>query len=187
MGKYPIFYVFFQEKSRGAHILDQGEKHWKGKGEKERMQVVKIGVWEGEDGFAAALSRVFPVRPVVGRHPAAFSEGYFDLLLVSPEASGWAGAGIIDCRAVLLPGMAGPLARVLRADSAVSYGGSAKDTLTISSLEGSQICVALQREILTLGGATLDRQEFVLPFPPGEDPNRFLALTGAKLLLTGRA
>lgn len=148
--------------------------------------MVKIGIWEGEDGFAAALHPSLPVRAVVSRHPAAFSDEFFDLLLVSPEASGWAGGCAIQCRTALLPGSAGPLTRVLKANSAVSYGGSVRDTLTISSLEGSQICVALQRDLLTLRGATLDRQEFVLPFPPGEDPNRFLALTGARLLLTGR-
>ncbi len=149
--------------------------------------MVKIGIWEGKKGaLAPSLSPFLPKNSVVGRHPAAFSLGLFDLLVVSPTAAGWAGAGIIQCRTLLLPGSAGPLARILQAHSAVSYGGSAKDTLTISSLEGNQICVALQREILTLTGATLERQEFVLPFPPGEDTNCFLALTGAKLLLTGR-
>ena len=148
--------------------------------------MVRIGIWENGDGFAAALEELLPARPVLGRHPAAFSEGFFDLLLIAPSASGWAGAGAIRCRVALLPGLAVPLTRVLKADSAVSYGGSAKDTLTISSLEGAQICVALQREVLTLPGATLERQEFVLPFPLGEDPNRFLGLTGARLLLTGR-
>lgn len=148
--------------------------------------MARIGVWEGADGFAAALGNHLPAGAVVGRHPALFSQEGFELLLVSPAASAWAGANQIEARTVLLPGLALPLTRILHAASAVSYGTSPKDTLTISSLEGSQICVALQREILTLPGATLERQEYVLPFPVGEDPVRFLGLTGARLLLTGK-
>lgn len=147
--------------------------------------MVRIGIWEDGGDFSGVLEGCLPVRPVIGRHPAAFSDGFFDLLLVAPSARAWAGAGVIRCRTTLLPGAALPLARLLKAESAVSYGASPKDTLTISSLEGKQICVALQREIITLDGATLERQEFVLPFSPGEDPERFLGLTGARLLLTG--
>lgn len=147
--------------------------------------MARIGIWEDGGDFSGALEDCLPTRPVLGRHPAVFSEGFFDLLLVAPSARAWAGAGVIQCRTALLPGSALPLARALSAQSAVSYGASPKDTLTISSLEDRQICVALQREIITLDGATLERQEFVLPFPPGEDPERFLGLTGARLLLTG--
>ncbi len=147
----------------------------------------KIGVWEGKKGeLSSPLAPLLPTGTVIGSHPAHFTNRFYDLLLVAPTAAGWAGAGILRCRTLLLPGSAGSLARLLPAHSAVSYGSSPKNTLTISSLEGTQICVALQREILTLPGATLERQEFVLPFPPGEDPTRFLALTGARLLLTGR-
>ncbi len=148
--------------------------------------MVRIGIWEGEgEALAPSLAPFLPENTVVDRHPAAFAQGRFDLLAVSPSAAGWAGAGVIRCRTLLLPGSAGLLARSLPAHSAVSYGSSPRDTLTISSLEGSQICVALQRAVLTLTGATLERQEFALPFPPGEDPQHFLALTGARLLLTG--
>lgn len=147
--------------------------------------MARIGIWEDGGDFSGVLEGCLPVRPVLDRHPAAFSDGFFDLLLVAPSARAWAGAGAIRCRTALLPGAALPLVRVLKAESAVSYGVSPKNTLTISSLEGRQVCVALQREIITLAGSTLERQEFVLPFPPGEDPERFLGLTGARLLLTG--
>ncbi len=148
--------------------------------------MVRIGIWEGSEGLARRLAGSLPVPPVAGPHPALFSEGFFDLLLIAPGASGWAGAGAIACRTALIPGSALPLTRILQAESAVSYGTSPKDTLTISSVEGRQICVALQRDVLTLAGTTLERQEFVLPFPAGEEPNLFLALTGARLLLTGK-
>ena len=153
--------------------------------------MVQIGVWEREEGVAGAVEAALAaagragLRLLTGAHPAALAGEALSLLTVSPGAVGWAGAGAIRCRTALLPGTALPLARALSAESAVSYGASPKDTLTISSLEDRQICVALQREIITLDGATLERQEFVLPFPPGEDPERFLGLTGARLLLTG--
>lgn len=44
----------------------------------------------------------------------------------------------------------------------VSYGPSRKDTLTISSTEGQETVLALQREIVTLSGALLEPQE--IPF-----------------------
>ena len=84
---------------------------------------------------------------------------------------------------MLLPGSAGPLARHLKADRAVSYGPSPKDSITLSSLEGDQICVALQRELVTVTGRVLERQELVLPFPTGRDPLPWLAVTGTLLLL----
>lgn len=84
---------------------------------------------------------------------------------------------------LLLPGAAGPLARGMRCRSAVSYGTSPRDTLTFSSLEGDRICLALQRELVSLAGHVVERQEFVAPFPPGEDPMTFLAAAGVLLLL----
>ena len=146
----------------------------------------RIGIWEDRPFFSSALSSLLPDVPVIGRHPAIFSEGTFDLILIAPSASGWAGAGAVSCHLALLPGMALPLTRILQADSAISYGTASRDTLTISSLDPQQISVALQREILTLSGQTLEPQEFVLSAPEYTDPLSFLALTGARLLLTGR-
>lgn len=100
-----------------------------------------------------------------------------------PRRAGWAGAGAVDCRTVLLPGGAGPLARALRTGQAVSYGTSPRDTLTFSSLEGDRICLALQRELVTLQGTVVEQQEMVLPFPPEASPLPFLATAGTLLLL----
>ena len=106
-----------------------------------------------------------------------------DLLVAGPDAAGWAGAGAVDCRTVLLHGAAGSLARNLRPCCAVSYGTSPRDTLTLSSLEGNHICLALQRELVTLAGEVVERQELVLPFPADASPLPFLAAAGALLLL----
>ena len=65
----------------------------------------------------------------------------------------------------------------------MSYGTSPRDTLTLSSLEGGQICLALQRELVTLTGQVVEQQELVLPFPRDAAPLPFLATAGALLLL----
>ena len=102
--------------------------------------------------------------------------------MISPGAVGWAGAGAVHCRTVLLPGAAGPLARTLQAGQAVSYGTSPRDTLTFSSLEGDRLCLAVQRELVPLSGPVVEQQELVLPFPTGASPLPFLAAAGALLL-----
>jgi len=152
--------------------------------------VFHLGVWErGEGVFRAvrgaveAARRPFP-HMVSGRCPAEFVSMPLDLLAVSPAAAEEKRlpAGI-SCRCLLLPGDAGPLARQIRAEYAVSYGTSPKDTLTFSSLEGDRICLALQRELVTLAGGVVDQQELVLPFPAGLSPLPWLAAVGVLLLL----
>ena len=148
--------------------------------------VIEVGIWERDEGILDAVARRLPpsaARLRSGRHPAELAEGVLDLLVVSPGALGWAGAGAVDCRTVLLPGGAGPLARALRTGQAVSYGTSPRDTLTFSSLEGDRICLALQRELVTLQGTVVEQQAMVLPFPPEVSPLPFLATAGTLLLL----
>ena len=143
---------------------------------------MRIGIWERNEGLQEVILeglRAAGAEPPVleaGAHPADFS-GELDLLVISPEA------GQIHAGTVLLSGAAGPLARVLRTERAVSYGTSARDTLTLSSLEGDQICVAIQRDIVTVSGAVVERQELVLPFPPGRSPLPWLCAVGALLLM----
>lgn len=108
-----------------------------------------------------------------GNHPA--------LVVVSPRA---AAAGVPlprQCRTVLLPGGAGGLP--LRAASAVSYGASPRDSLTLSSREGDTLWAALQRELVTVDGQVVERQEFPLRLEPGAGELPSLAAAGALLLL----
>ncbi len=155
------------------------------------FRVIRVGIWERDEGIFRAVrgaleagSRPFP-QMLSGRYAAEFAAMNLDLLAVSPEAAARArpSAGV-RCRCLLLPGTAGPLAREVTAEYAVSYGTSPKDTITLSSLEGDQICLALQRELVTLDGRVLEEQELVLPFPPGLSPQPWLAAVGV-LLLTG--
>ncbi|MCQ4866575.1 hypothetical protein [Pseudoflavonifractor phocaeensis] len=150
--------------------------------------MTRVGIWGRDRGVFEAVRNALGdrgprVKLLPGAHPADFAEGKLDLLCVTPEATGWAGLSAVNCRVLLLPGTAGPLARGLRCVSAVSYGTSPRDTLTFSSLEGDQICLALQREIVDVDGGVVEQQEFVLPFPPGLPPAGYLAAAGVLLLL----
>lgn len=150
--------------------------------------MTRVGIWEKREEVWAAVRRSLGretggVQLVRGQHPAEFAGTPVDLLCVGPQSAGWAGMRSAECGVLLLPGAAGPLARGMRCRSAVSYGTSPKDTLTFSSLEQDRICLALQREIVSLAGHVVERQEFVLPFPRGEEPMTFLAAAGVLLLL----
>ena len=139
---------------------------------------MRVGIWERDEGIRTAVEAglgELAAEVRAGRHPAELAGARLELLTVSPAARGWAGAGAVPCGTVLLPGTAGPLARALNARQAVSYGTSPRDTLTFSSLEGDRLCLAVQRELVTLGGAVVEQQELVLPFSTGASPLPFLA------------
>ena len=145
----------------------------------------QIGVWERDEGVAERVSRLAGgcsalVRAC--RHPALLAGTPLDLLVVTPGASGWAGAGALQCRTALLPGGRAALTRALPADTLISYGPSGRNTLTLSSLDELRASVAVQREFTALDGRTVERQELVLPYD-GRPPELLLAEAGAALLL----
>lgn len=151
-----------------------------------------VGVWERNEGLYAVLGRDLEnsglPKPLMfcGHHPAELAGEMLDLLVVSPDAAGWGGASSVNCRILLLPGSAGQLARGMHVEGAVSYGTGPKDTISLSSLEGDKICLAIQRELVTVDGGVVERQELVLPYPAGEErPDLFMARIGAMLLLGG--
>lgn len=110
------------------------------------------------------------------------SDGRPALLVVSPRVAR-KGNVQANCRTVLLPGETGELLPGLQAASAVSYGTGPRDTLTLSSREGERLWAALQREVVTVKGQVVDRQEFPLTVGRGEDARAALAVAGALLLL----
>ena len=113
----------------------------------------------------------------------SFTEA-LDLLVVSPQATGWAGVTSVSCRLVLLPGSAAPMALGMHVVGAVSYGTGPKNTITLSSLGENTICLAIQRELVTVNGSIVERQELVLPYPSGqESPDLCMARVGTLLLL----
>ena len=142
----------------------------------ECFQVIESG--EGIEGrILRALSRRggMTERYAALEHPA--------LLVVSPQAAAEGAELPGTCRTILLPGDAGRMLEGLRAASAVSYGSSPRDSLTISSREGDRLWAALQRELVTLGGQVVERQEFPLPLGPDGRAMSDRAVAGALLLL----
>lgn len=145
----------------------------------------QIGVWERDEGLAeqvAALAGGAGTLVRGGRHPAQLMGRNFDLLVVSPQAAGWAGASALSCRTALVPGGLAALTRLLPAERMLSYGMGPANTLTLSSMEGERAAVAVQREFSSLGGLLVERQELVLAYDGGP-PDLFLARVGAALLL----
>lgn len=146
----------------------------------------QIGVWEQEEGLAERISALAEGRSALVRachHPALLAGVDLDLLIVSPGATGWAGAMALSCSFALLPGGLSALTRSLPAGAILSYGPSGRNTITLSGLNEGRAAVAIQREFPSLSGRLVERQELVLPFDGTVTPDLFLAQVGAALLL----
>ncbi len=148
----------------------------------------QIGVWEQNEGLAERLSRLGEGRALIRAcsHPALLAGTALDLLVVSPGATGWAGASSLSCRTALLPGVLPVLTHALPAALAVSYGLSGRNTLTLSSLGEGRASVAVQREFIALDGRAVERQELVVPYDGSIPAELLLAQVGAALLLGAR-
>lgn len=144
----------------------------------------QIGVWEHCEGLAEQVSRMAEGTALVRAcsHPALLAGIDLDLLIVSPGATGWAGASSLTCRMALLPGGLFALTRALPSHTAITYGTSPRNTITLSSLAEGRAAVAIQREFLTLDGRPVERQELVLPCPH-TSPDLLLVQVGTALLL----
>ena len=128
-----------------------------------------------EQGEALARQLVARFGPAVG------TDGCPGLLVVGPGVTVL--PGTLACGTVLLPGSQSGLLDRISAKSAVSYGLSGRDTITLSSRRGNRLWVAVQRELVRLDGMMLERQELSVEANEGMDTLHALALTGARLLL----
>jgi len=88
------------------------------------------------------------------------------------------------CRILLIPDTAAKLLRFYEAESVVSYGLSDKSTITHSSISDFETVISIQRELPTIDGELLERQEIALRRPENLAVEKFLALVGA-FLITG--
>ena len=140
------------------------------------FQVIEAG-----EGIEGAILRGLSGQPR-GLEHRKNSPQHPALLVVSPRAASLGLHLPRECRIALLPGEAEERG-ALRAASAVSYGTSPRDSLTISSREGSRMWAALQRELVTVDGHVVERQEFPLTLRPGTQELSVLAAAGALLLL----
>jgi hypothetical protein len=149
-----------------------------------------VAVLEARPGLSAFFSRCLPpwVREqadlcALGDLPLGVSP---HLLVVSPDLPSGTGLNkrkIPPCRVLLVPGRLGKLAGEISAHWAVSYGTSPQDSLSLTCLNQDTIGLALQREVVTLTGQRLDRQEFFLPRQGHTSPGPVLACAGVQLLL----
>ena len=95
----------------------------------------------------------------------------------------------ISCSILLLPGDADACgaaacdadADIFDAECIVTYGMSPKNTITLSSISEDTCVLALQRDLVTIKGDILERQE--IKIGGGMRPECLLAVTGALLIL----
>ena len=126
---------------------------------------------------ADALCRAADVDAACFRSLSEASGVAWNLLALTRSAAAHRSVGELYAQNVLLPGdTPSALAASLRAQQAVGYGLSARDTLTFSGFSGTGRQLCLQRSVLTLGNALLEPQE--LPLSPA-----FAALTDEDALL----
>ena len=136
-----------------------------------------VQVIERGEGIEGAIMKIAKRRAVpTDRNGVAVP----DLLVVSPGAVIGRTKLPRSCHTALLPGWLDERAPFCAA-SAVSYGLDPRDSLTVSSRAGGLLWVALQRELVTVEGRVLERQEF--PVRLSREELSTLAVAGALILL----
>lgn len=101
----------------------------------------------------------------------------WDLLALTPEGARNACGIQLHCKCLLLPGDC-PVRTT--AQAVISYGLSARDSLTLSGVRQPVLCI--QRTLPGPGGSLLEPQEIPLGDLPGP-PEAVLGLLGLRLLL----
>lgn len=114
-------------------------------------------------------------------------EGYYDFIAISGQTADietWRCSEKVSCGILLVPGKyASRAAKPCSPECIVAYGMSARDTITLSSIEEKSAVVALQRELPTLGGAVLDRQEIPVKSSSVTSPEELMAVVGSILIM----
>ena len=101
------------------------------------------------------------------------------LLALTRRGCGELAGGAALCRVLLAPGDCGPELANVAAETVVTYGLSARDSLTLSSLTEPVLCV--QRRLPRPDGGFVEPQEFPLPELPAP-AEELLPLLGLRLL-----
>lgn len=128
--------------------------------------------WAGQNMQTVRIRRAVTPEDLTGPPP--------DILVLSPDAvTSHIVSAPVECGILLLPGDAD--AEDFDAGCVVTYGMSPKNTITFSSIGEDTCVVALQRELLTVNGDMLERQEFKIK--SGLRPDGLLAVAGALLIL----
>jgi hypothetical protein len=87
------------------------------------------------------------------------------------------------CGILLVPGTAADMTATLRSSCVISYGMSKKDSVTLSSIDEDSLVLSLQRELPTLQGRPLERQDIPVRCFPGGKADDVMASVAALLLL----
>lgn len=138
-------------------------------------------VLESGEGIEQTIRKTLSRRGGVGGRCVAESRPA--LLIVSPKAVRREYPLSMACRTALLPGEACLLPDGLRAAVTVRYGVSPGDNLTIFARRENMLWVALQRDLVTIDGHVVGRQEFPIRIDCGQRELSALAAAGALLLL----
>jgi hypothetical protein len=112
---------------------------------------------------------------------SALENGLTPDLLVLSSRTGRLPSG--SCGILLVPGQAGDLSAKLRASCVVSYGMSLKDSVTMSSIDEGGLVLSVQRELPTLSGRYLERQDIPVRCQEKAPAEDVLASSAALLLL----
>lgn len=123
---------------------------------------------------------------VLTRGDSASALGHsYDFIVISSEMAAterWDGTS--SCDVLLAPGKyAGRAAEAIASGCIVSFGMSTRDTITLSSVAGDRPVLAIQRELLTLGGEVLERQEIPIRLRHPVPADTLMAAAGALLVL----
>jgi len=149
--------------------------------------VERVGILEGlREGQAAALLDApisFSGLTLIAAQSSSQLPKALDLLAMSPRYGVEEQEILAACRLLLLPGNRSTLIRRLRADCVMSYGTSPKDSLTLSSVEPYRLTLSIQRDLVTLQGGTVERQEVSLSPSSRRAPMELLFRGGLLLLL----
>lgn len=147
----------------------------------------RVGILEElREGQAAALLDApisFSGITLLAAPSASQLPESLDLLAISPRWDVGEQETLPTCRLLLLPGGRSTLIRRLRADCVMSYGTSPKDSLTLSSVEPHRLTLSIQRDLVTLRGSTVERQEVSLSPGARREPMELLFRGGLLLLL----
>ena len=104
-------------------------------------------------------------------------DGVWDVAVIAP---GYKGKCRGRCRALLLPGDGERCD--IESDMVITYGMSSKDTITLSSIDGDDCVVAVQRGFDTLEGFCVEPQEIMVE-RMGLVPEKTAAVAGTAILL----
>ena len=126
---------------------------------------------------AAFLCRTARIEAACLADASSAQGRHWDLLALTQSAVTRPQRHTLQADNILLPG--GAALPHIRARQAVAYGFSPRDTLTLSSLSGTESMLCLQRAMANLRGELLEPQELRLPRVAGTlDAPQALFLAG---------